>query len=348
MQVVHKDLRKGVVRVVPENSEDVWALSTIIAPGDRVEGVTERKIKVQDKDGETTRIIKKTVRLAVDAEKLQFAEGQLRVSGKIGEGPDDIPRGSYHTLSVQQQDRITISKPSWPRYLLDKLQETTRLQRPKLLLLIFDREEAIFATLQHQQAKVLLQLKGDVAKKDREGGKEPFFKTIAQTAKTLLEREQAVYLIAASPSFWNDYLKKELDAAVLSKTVFAGVSQAHVQAIPEVLKRPELQQVLAQEQSVQEAKLVDAVLAHIAQGLAFYGLKEAEEAITTGNAEEVLVTEHLFKRMMDQGTYHHLQDLLRTAEQTKAGIKVLGSGEAQHRIDALGGIAGKRRWQIQN
>jgi len=49
-------------------------------------------------------------------EKVELGEQQLRASGKIVEGPEDIPHGSYHTFSLESNDTITIIK-----VLLDQL-----------------------------------------------------------------------------------------------------------------------------------------------------------------------------------------------------------------------------------
>lgn len=346
MKVLHQDLKKGVLKVQPLHAEDVWTLSTVIAPEDTLVGVTERKIKIQDKSGETIRVVKKTVTLTLSAKKTSFVDGTtLRISGTIISGPEDIPKGSHHTLSVEAHDTITIQKAGWPRFLLDKIRESTAEKQGALLLVIFDREEALFVKIAQQQPQTLLYLKGDVTKKDREGGNENFFSRIATSISTVVEREEPGHIVIASPSFWNDYVKKELSKDILSKAVFASVSQVGPTAVQEVLKRPELQEVLARERTAKEANIVEELLQHVAEDKAFYGLQEAEHAITIGNAAHVLVTEGFLKQCMEQGTFGHLQGLLQTAEKTKGTIHILSSPEAQQRINALGGIAGTTRWQ---
>src|SRR3972149_4017479 len=96
MKIVEKNLRQGEVKVLVETGEDVWFVAQVIDPGDIVKGKTLRKLKVSEEADAT----KRSVFMAVQVEKVDFAGDQLRLNGKMIEGPEDVPRGSYHTFSV--------------------------------------------------------------------------------------------------------------------------------------------------------------------------------------------------------------------------------------------------------
>jgi len=99
MKILGKNLKQGEVKVKVETPEDSWYLSQLIDPGDILKGKTSRKIKVTE-EAEAT---KKLVFMALTVEKVEFSKTThaLRASGKILEGPEDVPRGSYHTFNLE-------------------------------------------------------------------------------------------------------------------------------------------------------------------------------------------------------------------------------------------------------
>ena len=90
MKIVYQNLKAGDVKVEVQSPEDLWYLSQVIEPGDTIKGVTLRKVKAT----ETAAGERRRVFLAIIAEKLDFTESSLRVTGKIIDGPEDVPRGS--------------------------------------------------------------------------------------------------------------------------------------------------------------------------------------------------------------------------------------------------------------
>jgi len=59
MQITHKNLKKGEVKVKIDNLDDLWYLSHIIDIGDLIKGQTIRKVRIGDKDDRKSEIIKK-------------------------------------------------------------------------------------------------------------------------------------------------------------------------------------------------------------------------------------------------------------------------------------------------
>ena len=76
---ISKNLKKGQVKVLTENQDDLWYLSTIIEPGDLVKGKTIRKIKIGEGDQRKTQISKKPVFLKIEVEKTEYSPELLRV-----------------------------------------------------------------------------------------------------------------------------------------------------------------------------------------------------------------------------------------------------------------------------
>ncbi|MCK4522234.1 MAG: pelota family protein, partial [Nanoarchaeota archaeon] len=138
MKIIHQNLKKGEIRLKSENLDDLWYLSHIIDKGDLIKGKTIRKIKIGTSDQRNVRIIKKPVFLKIKTEKIEFSKTSniLRVSGKITEAPEDIPKGSYHTFNIEENTVITIIKERWLKFQLDKLKEASQAKIAKILIVV--------------------------------------------------------------------------------------------------------------------------------------------------------------------------------------------------------------------
>ena len=126
MKILHRDLKQGKIKVQIDNLDDLWYLSAIIEEKDRVEGLTERKIKSEGAGSDRDqKVIRKTVHLEIGVEKVEFHKytNILRISGKIINGPEDVPRGTYHTFNGEPGATLTIRKEQWLKYQLEKLKE---------------------------------------------------------------------------------------------------------------------------------------------------------------------------------------------------------------------------------
>ena len=138
------NFHKDEAKVLVESLDDLWYLSSIVDSGDSVEGKTFRKIKIGGEDERSQRIVKKPVFLNINVEKVEFHRYSniLRISGKVSEGKEDIPKGSYHTFNVEEGTQIKIIKPEWLKYHRQRLDEAAKDKKPDTLICVFDREEA--------------------------------------------------------------------------------------------------------------------------------------------------------------------------------------------------------------
>lgn len=351
MQIIKKNLRQGEVTIKANNPEDLWFLSQVIEADDIIKGKTERKIKLGKEDERQRKIVLKTVFLSLKVEKTEFKEDMdvLRISGTILEGPDDVPRGSYHTFSVEPGSPhcvYTIKKEKWFDYQLDKLKEAEQQIKRKILVVLFDREEALFATLKNQGHEVVLRLKGDVAKKNVEGQGKNFYAEISKHLAEYNKRMKLDSIIIASPGFWKEYLVKELDDELKSKTVMASCSDTNESNIKEVLQRPEVSKVLAEEREAKEVGLVEELLKAISKDEACYGFKECQEKANIGAVKELLVSFKFLQQTREKGNHKEVENLMKLAEKTKAKVHILNSEEPEKKLNGLGGIAGVLRWKM--
>lgn len=343
MRIIKKEVKQGKIRVRIENKDDLWTLKSIIEQGDTIRGSTERKIKVGS--GEKTTAIRRRVTLSIAVEKSEYAAdgSSLRVLGTITDGPDDVARGEHHSFILSPDEEVTIGKQAWPGYLLQKLEEA-RKEEKRLLVILFDREEARFFGVSKQGIAELVRLKGEVAKKGLDEQKQgSFYKEIVQQAEEYVQRGYE-HVVAGAPAFWKEYLQKELPPELQKVTVVTTISAVEKTAIRELLKRPEVAKLLAESATMRELALVEKAMTALGHEKLAYGWEEVAHDVAEGNILEALVTESTIAKSREEGTFERLERILTAAEDVNAAVHVLSSDEAMGKIDPLGGLVSVKRW----
>ena len=331
MKIIHKDIKKGELKIQITNQEDLWYLSHIIDGGD-----------------ENQKVVRKSVFLKLRIERVEFHKYSdvLRVSGLVMEGPEDVAHGAHHTFNVDVNTILKIEKAKWYSYQLEKLEEATKNLVIKILLIIFDREESIFAMIKNREYEVLTKIKGDVAKKGLEGEKKAnFYKALAKQIEEYDKRYKLENIIVASPGFWKEYLIKELSAEIKKKITLSTCSDVNESNIDEVMKRPELKTVLEKDRVAKELKLVDKLLEHISKSSACYGIKECQEKVEQGAVKDILISDNLMIKARKEENFEKIDALMKLCESMKGKIHIISSEDAAKKLDGLGGIAGILRWQ---
>lgn len=349
MKIIYQNLRRGEIKVKVESTDDLWYLSHIIEKGDLVKGQTIRKIRlgVEERKAKT---IKKRVFISIGVEKIEFKEDLLKALGKIIECPEDIQKGNHHSFNIEIGSIITIRKDRWLKFHLDRLREATVIKQPSILICVLDREEAIFALSKREGYDILNSFKGEVAKKaidvKEKGG---FYEEIIKKLEDYICRYAVGNIIVASPAFWKEELFKRIkDEKLKNKIVLATCSSVSKNAIDEVLKRPEVKEILKQVRTAKEMNLVEELLIAIAKkGAVAYGIKETEMAANAGAVKTLLVTDKLIKKMQERGEYNQLDHIMKLVDQTKGEIHIISSEhDGGKRLDGLGGIGALLRYKI--
>jgi len=171
MKVIFQDLKKGEIKVLVQSLDDLWYLAQIIEVEDLVSGITFRKVKIGS--NENAKVVKKSVHLEIEVEKIDFSMygNSLRISGKVKQGLDDVPLGSYHTIDVENGSIIKIIKENWPNFQLKKIKDSQE-HGEKILIVALERDEATYALLTNSGYKMIAEVEGDVEKKGIEDKKE--------------------------------------------------------------------------------------------------------------------------------------------------------------------------------
>ncbi|MBR9676232.1 mRNA surveillance protein pelota [Candidatus Woesearchaeota archaeon] len=352
MRVDKQDYKKGFVSLKIENLDDLWYLSNIIEKNDLVSSITFRKIKIGDTEDRKTSIVKKKVYITLSAEKVEFSKysDTLRISGVITEAPEDIPRGSHHTINAELGSEIKIIKEEWLNYQKQKIKESTKTNPTNILVCTFDREQAHLFKITQQGYEHVHSLSGDVQKKMYETKNTTnFYKEIINSIKETDKKQKSDHIIMASPAFYKDELKKNIEGNELNKKiVFATCSDASKNAITEVMRRPELKNVLEKDRVSKEVSLVEDLLKNISKNQKnVYGLEQTQKAASSGAVQTLLVSDKLIQRLREQENFEKLEKTMKIVDQSGGEVKIISADhQGGEKLEGLGGIGATLRYEI--
>ncbi len=291
----------------------------------------------------------------IEVERVEFSSStnQLRILGKVISEHEDIPKGSYHTLEVDQHAIIKIQKHHLSQYILLKLEESEKSGAANILLLAFDREEATFALLKNTGLQILDSISGEVEKKQfktsvKEGA---FYDLLVKHLHEYDARFNPSVIVIASPAFFKeDLLAKVKDGhpELASKSHLAACNNTGTAGIQEVLKREELQKILHEERIYQESQAMEEFLKELATGnKAAYGFQEVKQAVEAGAVRKLLVSDSLIQEMRNNHTYGKLDSLMRLAIEMGGEILIISKEQdAGKKLSGLTGIAALLRFSI--
>ncbi|MDE1798401.1 MAG: pelota family protein, partial [Candidatus Micrarchaeota archaeon] len=209
MKITKQDRKENLIRLVPENLEDLWHIERILAPGDEVESASWRSFKATE--GATAEKKKIDIRLLI--EKIEFARhaNRLRLTGKIlsGTPAEFVQVGSYHTVDVEPHFPLSIYK-EWKEHHLSRLKQAmAETKRPLLYILVLDERNALLSSMRgfgvHYDWELELSgSKRDEAKKQAESQKQ----YLGELLSRLQRLEGTHKIIVAGPGFAPDNFLK--------------------------------------------------------------------------------------------------------------------------------------------
>jgi len=352
LRILGKDLRHGVVKLVPESSDDIWLLSTVLQPGDLVRAKTLREIHFGDRgSGRSSRV---PMILTVRVEKIEFQPftTRLRVRGVVVEGPEKYGVvGKYHTLSVDAGTEVTVIKPQgWSTSVLEKL-EKQGLGEAALIVAI-DYDEYAIAVLRGQGVKIVdtgsLRLPG---KDDPSWGErlEEALNVIAKRVADVAAREKPLIIVVAGPGSLKESLAEKIRARLPGARVDTdNVSMGGEPGVYEELRRGLAREVLKEAASIVAERIIEEFERRLARepSRVAYTLDMVEKAVDSGAAEEILLLDELL-HSPDPGIRARVESLLRKADATRAKIHFVSlESPVGYKLKALGGILALLRYPL--
>ena len=340
MKVVFRDLRNGEIKLRVETEDDLWHLYNIVRPGDLVFALTQRREEKASDKIRAERGEKRTMRLGIRVEKVEFHEftDRLRILGVIEQGPQDI--GKYHTLNIGVGSELSIIKERWGRGELSRIEEAEKsTERPLMTFLTMEDNEAeIFVLREYGMKRIASVSFSGLGKQYGSSKKEDYFNEVW---KALKESYKDGVLMIIGPGFTKEEFAawlREKDPSLTRNAHIYGAAHGGGAGINEVMKKAGAE-VLEGFTLTRETQDVERLFSEISKnGAAAYGKDEVKEFLKMGAVEKLLI----LSRMMRSGEG---EELIRLAEETGASVSVISEyGEPGKRLESIGGVAAILRY----
>lgn len=351
MKVVFRDDKAGIAKLLVENADDIWHLSNIVTEdgGTIATMRTVRKVKT-DFGGERSESDKVAVTLSISVEKAEYHpfSGALRISGKVASENDLVPKGAYHTFSVEPGETVKLEKRGGFSPLDWERVRKAREAQPKILILLIDRDEANFALVSGEGINWLSSFESSLPPKTEKGEYEASMKEYFSRVFSALENfsKRADSVIVAGPGNakenFSDY------AGNRAKFSLASASSATRAALKDLLEG-EGKRILEETSIGRETGIVDSVFARLAKspGRVSYGLAQVREASVKGAVESLVIAEGLIKKSRLEGNFPVLEEAIKSVEDSGGAVYVVSeTHEAGQKIAGLGGVAAILRYEL--
>jgi protein pelota len=359
LKVVHRNLKKGILVLKPENLDDLWIMYNVILPGDKVYAKTQRRIKVRDETIRQDSGERVPLYLGIQVENVAYDPNynRLRVKGTIIQGPEELIKlGSHHTLSLELGFEVRIEKEFWHDYQLKRVEESLGSEdRPKALVVAIEEGEACVAKVGDYGIDVRANISVGIPGKQDESKQRDqilsnFFSDVYSVIKQSLSDKRIKSIVIAGPGFTKErflsYLQKDGDVA--KRSSLENVSNGGEAGIHEVIKRGALTKVLQEVRLVEESDVTEELLRRLGKDdhTAVYGRDEVAKAAQYGAIETILITDKMLRGASAEER-KKLDDLLRNTEKMRGKVMILSAeNEPGEELSSLGGIAALLRFRI--
>ncbi len=330
--------RKGEIKLIPENLDDLWHLKFIIEPGDVVFALTKRVRESSDKlrsDKE-----KVTVRLGIEVEKVEFHKfaNRLRITGRIVAGIED---SGYHTINIPVGKELSIIKEEWKEEQLKRIREAEDAsKKPEIIIVTIEEGEAVIGVVRQWGVEEISNVRMSYGKESSQ--RIEFFAEILRQ----LESIDFKYLVIAGPGFAKeDFAQFVKDKKPDWNVVTCDASAIGTRGFLEVLKRGILNRIVGEIRLAEEAEYIDVLLERIAKDdRVAYGLEEVKKAYDYGAIEVLLIADEFLREQREKW---NIDEFMRNVEAMKGKVVIMSTEfEPGQRLMSLGGIAALLRFSI--
>jgi len=327
VDILRSDRDEGYVKIDIESRDDLWYLKDIIKGGERLRKRT-RRTKLDGRE-------KKSCILTVEAEKTEYQEDRLRVTGEIKKGDEDVEMG-YHTFNLEEGDEVEIRKEftegEW-----EKLQEAESHRQYQVLFCLVEKGGVDFYVVRETGIEDLSSIEVNIPGKlysDQESG-EDFYSQVQEYIQRAAPEFD--YIVLAGPGHEKNKVKNSLSEGILEKVFMQDTSVTGKTGLNEAIKRGALEKVVEDSRISEETRIFREFTEKLRGGEeAAYGAEKVYELAGQGAVEKLLVTSEMNRER---------PEIAEKVEQMGGESKVMHTDhEAGERLKELGGIAAILRY----
>ncbi|KAG8908152.1 Translation factor pelota [Tulasnella sp. 403] len=361
---IDKD-RSGHVTLRPEDDEDMWHLYNLIQEGDEVRAPAVRRLVTTSSTGSTDsqRVkLNLTIRVTSVHFSPSSASGStgagpstneqhatMQISGKVSQENRHVKMGAHHTLDIEANRDVRITKVEWDSVSLARVEEACVEGRGADVGAIICGEGTAAICLLSEHMTVIRQRIEVPVPRKRMGSSTLHDKA----SRSFFPPHNSLRVIVlASPGFTKDTLYEYIfseatrtnNKALLSarnKFLRIHTSTHHVHSLVEVLKSPEVTSQLKETKFAREGLMLEKFFKTLASDelRAWYGPHHVMLAADRGAIGTLLITDELF-RAKDPAERKKYVALVEAVQQKGGEVLQFSSmHESGHQLNQLTGIA---------
>ncbi len=322
MKLLDQSRSEGFARIGVENQDDLWYLSRVFRPPQRIRKRTQRTV-LEGRE-------KKSCVLTIEVEKTELQDDRLRLTGEIVEGAEDIELG-YHSFNVEPDEELEVwglTDRDW-----ELLDEAESSENYNVLFCLVQGGKADFYKVKESGIEDLSSVNENIPGKMYADQKSP---TFLKDVKAVIERTRKDYdaVILAGPGFEKNQLFDLFDN---TENLFTqDTSVVGLTGLNEAIKRGALKKVVETSRIDEESGVMEEFFDKMkTDGAVSYG-EPVKELVDQGAVEKLVVTPEV---------YREERDLIKKTGHTGGEVQVVHTDhEAGERLQNLGGIAAFLRY----
>ncbi|KAL1225763.1 Protein PELOTA 1 [Cardamine amara subsp. amara] len=317
MKIIRKNYFRngpGSVKMVPEDTDDLWYIYNLITPGDSVMAMTCRKImrEVPNRVRESERII---LKLKVQVEEVDYDQDDLRIRGKNILENEHVKIGAYHTLELELKRPFVLRKQIWDSLAIDTLKQASDPAASADLAVVLMREglAQIFlvgksVTSSGTRIETSIPWKHGPAVAGYESALKKFFDNVVNAFMKHVDFSVVPCAVIASPGFtkyqFHRHLLLEAERKQVrpilenkSRIVLVHTSSGYKHSLGEVLHSPDVMNMIKDTKAAKEVKALKDFFNMFTKDpdRACYGPKHVEVAHERMAIQTLLITDGLFR-----------------------------------------------------
>mmetsp|Transcript_3525 Transcript_3525/g.8391 ORF Transcript_3525/g.8391 Transcript_3525/m.8391 type:complete len:219 (-) Transcript_3525:969-1625(-) len=113
----------GDVKVIPEETEDLWQAYNLVRQGDVLTATTFRKVSREKGNSVETERVKVKLSLEVDSVDFDPEGAEIRVSGRNLTESEHVRLGAYHTVTLDLNRAFQLHKAEWDALDVERLRD---------------------------------------------------------------------------------------------------------------------------------------------------------------------------------------------------------------------------------
>ena len=358
--------QSGIVHLIIDSTEDLWALYNIMAVGDCIKLATFRK--VQHETGSKVTSTKKKIIITIRIEEIEYSPDAIRFKGKNVSQNDYIAIGQYQTDEIGVNSFFSLYKSYWDDIHLETLKNATDITvTSEIAAILMEEGIANLFYISTNQTVTKGKVNHSIPKKrngstQHDKGKEHFFEKVLNQLVKQINFENTKVLIIASPGFTKDDFKKYMEEKIennvkewsdlknnLNKIIYAHSSSGYKHSLEEILAKPDIKRLIKDTKCVDDISVMERFNEILGTDMdkAFFGHKAFDIAYEKKAIDTLIITDGYLRKISPA-----------VRKDLSAKIKVLKSGTTTEvcqfsslhttgeKIDEFGGICGILKYVV--